>query len=204
MISIQPELFRYAFIIWFLLNCRRLDSGCSSEAVVPSGVGLTTLLAEGDIVVRFPTRPVYPASFNVYQRWYYSHELLLWIKKYTLTSFVFLGMRSEENTPITNIRFLLHDNAPAHRSVLVKDFLAKSSVTTLDHPPYSHNLAAADFYLFPLLKSALNGQLFCDATDIIKNATEELKRLSHIGFEECFQSLYCRWQKRVVTVLKEM
>ena len=23
-----------------------------------------------------------------------------------------------------NIRFLLHDNAPAHRSVLVKDFLA--------------------------------------------------------------------------------
>ena len=27
-------------------------------------------------------------------------------------------------------RFLLHDNAPAHRSVLVKDFLAKRNVTT--------------------------------------------------------------------------
>jgi hypothetical protein len=42
--------------------------------------------------------------------------------------------------------FLLHDNAPAHRSVLVKYFLT-SIVTTLEHPPYSHDLATADFYL---------------------------------------------------------
>jgi hypothetical protein len=34
----------------------------------------------------------------------------------------------------TNSLFLLHDNAPAHRSVLVKDFLAKNHVTTLEHP----------------------------------------------------------------------
>jgi hypothetical protein len=40
----------------------------------------------------------------------------------------------------------------------------------------------ADFYLFPRLKSALKGRRFCDATDIIKIATEELKRLSQNGF----------------------
>jgi len=34
----------------------------------------------------------------------------------------------------TDSWFLLHDNAPAHRSVLVKDFLAKNSVTTSQHP----------------------------------------------------------------------
>ena len=34
----------------------------------------------------------------------------------------------------TSSWFLLHDNAPAHRSVLVKDFLAKNSVTTSQHP----------------------------------------------------------------------
>ena len=34
----------------------------------------------------------------------------------------------------TNIWFLLHDNAPAHRSVLVKDFLAKNNLTTLEIP----------------------------------------------------------------------
>jgi hypothetical protein len=49
-------------------------------------------------------------------------------------------------------------------------------------PPYSPDMAATDFYLFPRLKSALKGQRFCDATDIIKNATEELKRLSQSSF----------------------
>ena len=37
------------------------------------------------------------------------------------------------------------DNAPAHRSVLVKDFLAKTNVTTLQHLPFSHDLAPVDF-----------------------------------------------------------
>ena len=54
-----------------------------------------------------------------------------------------------------NSWFLLHDNAPAHRSVLVKDYLANSNVTTLEHPPYSPDLPSADSYLFPRLKSAL-------------------------------------------------
>ena len=34
----------------------------------------------------------------------------------------------------TNSLFLLRDNAPAHRSVLVKDFLAKNNVTALQRP----------------------------------------------------------------------
>ena len=74
--------------------------------------------------------------------------------------------------------FLLHNNAPAHRSVQVKDFLAKNGVTTFGHPLYSSDLAPADLYLFPSLKSALKRRRFCDATDIIKNSTEELKRLA--------------------------
>jgi hypothetical protein len=63
-------------------------------------------------------------------------------------------------------------------------------VTTLQHPPYSPNMTAADFYLFPWLKSALKGRRFCDATDIIKNAMEELKRFSQNILQECFQHLY--------------
>jgi hypothetical protein len=43
----------------------------------------------------------------------------------------------------TNCLFLLPDNAPAHQSVLVKDLLANSNVTTLKHPLYSSELAAA-------------------------------------------------------------
>jgi len=45
----------------------------------------------------------------------------------------------------TNSWFILHDNAPAHRSVLVKDFLSKNEVSTLEHSLYSTALAAADF-----------------------------------------------------------
>jgi hypothetical protein len=47
-------------------------------------------------------------------------------------------------------------------------------------------MAPSDLYLFPQLKSALKRRNFSDATGIIKNATEELKRLSQNGFQECF------------------
>jgi len=59
-------------------------------------------------------------------------------------------------------------------------------------------LSSADFYLFLQLKSAVKGWGFCDATDIMKNLTEELKRLSQNGFQECFQHLYSRWQKCII------
>jgi transposase len=74
--------------------------------------------------------------------------------------------------------FLPRDNASAHRSVLIKDLLAKNNLTTQEHSPYFPDLVAADFYLFSGMKSALKRRRFCDVTDISKNATEELKRLS--------------------------
>ena len=98
----------------------------------------------------------------------------------------------------TNSWFLLHDNAPTHRSVLVKDFSAKSNVKTVEHPPYSGGLVTAEFYLFPRLKSALKGTRFCDATHIVTNATDELKIFSQICFHECFQRLNSRCQNCIV------
>jgi hypothetical protein len=71
----------------------------------------------------------------------------------------------------------------------VKDFLSKNNVATLQHPPYYFDLAAADFYLFSQLKSALKGRRFCGATDITKNATKELKRLHKMAFPAPLQSL---------------
>jgi hypothetical protein len=76
----------------------------------------------------------------------------------------------------TNSWFLPHYNAPVHRSVLVTDFLSKNNVATLEHPPYSPDLAPGDFYVFPPPKSVLKRRRFYGVTDIIKNATEELKR----------------------------
>jgi hypothetical protein len=75
---------------------------------------------------------------------------------------------------------------------LVKDFLAKNNATTLKHPPISHDVASADFYLFCRMKSTLNGWCVFYATDIVKNETEELRRLSENGYQECFQHLFNR------------
>jgi len=45
------------------------------------------------------------------------------------------------------------------------------------------------------MKLALKGRDFCGVTDIIKNATEELKRLSKYGFEDCFPHIHRGLQK---------
>ena len=43
---------------------------------------------------------------------------------------------------------LLHDNEPSHRSTLVTAFFIKNHILTLNHSPYSPDLAPCDFYLF--------------------------------------------------------
>jgi hypothetical protein len=43
------------------------------------------------------------------------------------------------------------------QSVLIKKFLEKNEVTTLQHLPYSRDLASANFHLFPRLKLTLKG-----------------------------------------------
>ena len=40
------------------------------------------------------------------------------------------------------------DNAPAHNSILVTDYLTKIGIKTLLQPPYSPDLAPCDFWLF--------------------------------------------------------
>ncbi|XP_035226541.1 histone-lysine N-methyltransferase SETMAR-like [Stegodyphus dumicola] len=51
---------------------------------------------------------------------------------------------------------LLHDNGPAHQSLLVNDFLMKINV--LPHPPYSPALEPCNFFLFPELARHLQGR----------------------------------------------
>jgi hypothetical protein len=44
--------------------------------------------------------------------------------------------------------YILHDSAPAPSSGIVSEFLTKQGIPVLSHPPYSHNLAPADFFYF--------------------------------------------------------
>ncbi|XP_035228355.1 histone-lysine N-methyltransferase SETMAR-like [Stegodyphus dumicola] len=59
-----------------------------------------------------------------------------------------------------NVSWLLvHDNAGPHIALPVRRFLAQHGVE-MQHPPYSPDLASADFFLFPKLKNSLKEQDF--------------------------------------------
>ena len=44
---------------------------------------------------------------------------------------------------------LHHDNAPSHKAIIVNEFLAKNSTNIIEQPPYSLDMAPADFFPFP-------------------------------------------------------
>jgi len=68
--------------------------------------------------------------------------------------------------------WILHnDNAPAHTSHFVQQFLAKRGTTQLQQPPHSPDLTSCDFFLFPRLKKVLKGHRFEATEDIKRNST---------------------------------
>ena len=92
---------------------------------------------------------------------------------------------------------LHHDNAPAHTSLLIQQFLAKFNITQVPHPPYSPDLAPCDFFIFPKIKFFLKGRRFDSISEIKQNATSELFSLQKKQFFECFQKWKQRWKKCV-------
>jgi histone-lysine N-methyltransferase SETMAR len=85
--------------------------------------------------------------------------------------------------------FLLHDNAPAHSSRIVSEFLTKREIPVLSHPPYLPDLAPADFFLFPKLKIAINGTRFEAISSLQQTVTRQLTATR----EEAFlgHSIHC-------------
>ena len=78
--------------------------------------------------------------------------------------------------------FLLHDNAPSHNAAMVKKFLANRNVAVLHHPPYSSDLAPADYFRFSELKVSLKGRQFQTVEEIQFAVTGELNNISKTAF----------------------
>jgi len=84
--------------------------------------------------------------------------------------------------------WILHqDNAPAHKALSVKQFLANKNITVFEHPPYSPDLAPCDFYLFPKIKSALNGTHFVLVEHVKAKTAEILNSLTEHDLRNCFE-----------------
>ena len=94
---------------------------------------------------------------------------------------------------------LHHDNAPAHDALRIREFLAKNSITKMDHPPYSPDLAPCDFWLSPKLKTALKGQRFADLSDIQRHVKTLLRGIPENDFQDCFRQWHHRLTKCIAT-----
>jgi len=68
---------------------------------------------------------------------------------------------------------LHHDKAPAHTSLVVREFLSKNNMTTVPHPAYSPGLASCDFYVFPTMKLRSKGRRFVSTEEIQAESQQE-------------------------------
>jgi len=90
---------------------------------------------------------------------------------------------------------LHHDSAPAHTSLVVREFLTKNNMTTVPHPAYSPDLAPCDFYVFPKMKLQLKGQHFVYIEEIQAESQQVLNMLTPADFNECFRKWQNRWDR---------
>ncbi|UYV64514.1 hypothetical protein LAZ67_3001065 [Cordylochernes scorpioides] len=94
---------------------------------------------------------------------------------------------------------LHHDNATAHTSLLVRDFLAKNNTLMMPQPPYSPDLAPCDFFLFPKLKRPMKGRRYATLDEIKAASKEELKKILKNDFLKCFEDWKNRWHKCIIS-----
>ena len=65
--------------------------------------------------------------------------------------------------------------------------------------PYSPDLAPADFFLFPKLKTTLKGRRFQTIQEIQENAIRELRAVTGSMFQEAFQQRKKRWKQCIAS-----
>ncbi|KAJ8729007.1 hypothetical protein PYW07_006703 [Mythimna separata] len=97
-----------------------------------------------------------------------------------------------------NSWILHHANAPSHKAIIVNEFLTKNSTNTMQQPPYSPDMALADFFLFLKLKLPLRGTRFQSIKDIKENSRRKLNSIPEAAFKKCFDE-WIRWRKCIVS-----
>lgn len=109
---------------------------------------------------------------------YYRDVVLKKLKKYY-----------QKRRPVTGFKHvrLLHDNAPAHTSAIVSNFLKQEKVNVLPHPPYSPDLAPCDFFLFPKLKNYLAGRKYRSRQALGSAVFQYLSTIPKSAYRDAFR-----------------
>ena len=106
-----------------------------------------------------------------------------------LTQLVDFYQRHRPRTGVSAASKLLHDNATAHKSATLQEYLKESGLNVLDHPPFSPDLAPCDFWLLPRLKEMLARQRFesrCGIGSVVYQC------LQHIPKED-YRAAFQKW-----------
>ena len=99
----------------------------------------------------------------------------------------------ERKRPDLGDSWRLHwDNAPVHTSRAVKACLKEKAIEVVPHPPYSPDLAPADYFLFPTIKRELGGVSI--SRDSVK---VEWERACGRVPSDAFAAAFDRWIERL-------
>jgi len=69
---------------------------------------------------------------------------------------------------------LHHNNAPSHTAFIMREFIAKNNISTIDYP----RLFVLWFFLFSKMKMIIRSEYFGDVENIKRETTKFLKDLS--------------------------
>jgi histone-lysine N-methyltransferase SETMAR len=89
------------------------------------------------------------------------------------------------------IWFFHWDNTPVHTAAIVKNWLATKEIQLLPNPPYSPDLAPADFFLFRKVKEKLASLHLTQES--LKSPWEGV---THTIAEDKFATAFRRWYER--------
>ena len=92
-----------------------------------------------------------------------------------------------------------HDNAPAHNSLLVRNYLGALNWEILAHPPYLPDLAPSDYYLFSSMSHALAEQHFANYEEVENWVTDWFASKSKEWYWHEIHKLPERWGECVAS-----
>ena len=108
----------------------------------------------------------------------------------------FLPAMREKRPELLVEGFCFHqDNAPPHRSHLVRQFFIDNDIELLMHAPYSPDLAPSDFWLFPNVKDPLRGKKFSSRAALGSAIYQWSLHTSTDQFAGAFTAWIERWKK---------
>jgi len=82
------------------------------------------------------------------------------------------AIKEKRRGMLTRGVWLLHHNAPVHKSMHTLEAVCDCGFVQLDHPAYSPDLAPSDYFLFHNLKSHLRGVRYRD-DEALKEAVKK-------------------------------